>query len=74
MKIDIRLFIVPVAPFVVLAFLRALWFVAGAEWSDPAFGAFFSALSGVSLGGLVTAFLLMENISIGHITIGKVHK
>lgn len=74
MKIDNRLFIVPAAPFVCLAIVRAVWWVAGAEWSEPEIGAAISLMVGIVGGCITTGALFAEGVSIGHTTIGKAPK
>ena len=70
MKIDIRLLIVPAAPFVALALIRAPWFVAGAEWTDPAFAAAMSLFGGLAFGGILTAMLFADDVPLGYLHFG----
>ncbi|MGL4635433.1 MAG: hypothetical protein ACRCWF_05580 [Beijerinckiaceae bacterium] len=70
MNIDLRLLIVPVAPFVFLGMSRAVWWVAGAEWSEPEFAAFLALLTGSMIGGIITAILFNEGVHLGHLHIG----
>lgn len=71
MKIDIRYLLPLIGPFVFLGLFRAVWFLAGAEWSDPALAAGASLWMGMPSGALLT-FLLVENdVSIGHIRLWR---
>lgn len=49
----LKVLVVVAAPFVTLILLRALWFLAGAPWSDPAFAALMSITAVVPAGVLV---------------------
>ena len=46
-----------VAPFVLIGLARVVFFVAGAEWTDPALGAFFGLIVGLPMGCLGAAAL-----------------
>lgn len=71
MRIDNRIFIPFVLPFVLLGLFRALWFAAGAGWSDPTFAAIISLMSGLALGLLWCKSLFEKGIHLGHTTIGR---
>jgi hypothetical protein len=62
MTIDLKWLLPVVAPFALLGLARAVWFAAGAEWSQPAFAAFMSLLFGSICGGVTTAILWAEDI------------
>lgn len=71
MKIS-KLILLPFAgPFVVLIMGRALWYVAGAEWSSPGDAAGISACIGVFGGIYIGGFLAESNVDVGHFTVGK---
>jgi hypothetical protein len=71
MKIDNRIFIVPAMPFAGLFLARAVWWMAGAAWSNPDMAASFCLIFGM-LGGAVLVFALNEcRISLGTTTIGR---
>jgi len=70
MKIDNR-FLLPFAgPFVALGLIRAVWWLAGASWTEPWFAAAMALIFGAALGGAVSAILFEEGVEIGHIKIG----
>ena len=70
MKIDNR-FLLPFAgPFVVLGLIRAVWWMAGAPWTEPELGAYLALTFGALGGGAAAAVLFQQGIEIGHIKIG----
>lgn len=71
MKIDNRLFIPLAMPFVILGMMRLLFLLAGAEWSEPEFAAAFSLFTGGFIGVLVVVGLFINDIHLGHTTIGR---
>lgn len=71
MKIDNRIFLPFIGPFVLLGLIRALWWLAGAEWSDPEPAAVASLIFGILGGALFAETLSYKGVSIGHFTIGK---
>lgn len=70
MKIDNRIFIPFAMPFVFLGMARVLWFLAGAEWSDPGGAAFMCMIAGVGLGGTIACLMMATGDTIGFIRIG----
>ena len=70
MRIDNRLFVPLAAPFVMLATLRLLWLLAGAEWDADA-AAVASAVFGLIIGGCLMGFLFGEEIGLGFTQIGR---
>jgi RsiW-degrading membrane proteinase PrsW (M82 family) len=71
MNLDLRVLIPFVLPFVVLGFLRLMFWLAGAPWTEPAVAAVCSVVIGSIFGGAAMALLFVERISIGSIRIGK---
>lgn len=72
MKIDNRIFIPFAMPFVVLAMIRALFFLAGAPWTEPAVTAMLCFFIG-GLAGVILAWVTFEQkYTIGFIQIGSV--
>jgi hypothetical protein len=71
MKINNLVFIPFAAPLALLGLFRAVWFFAGAEWSDPDFAAFAAIAFGVPLGAFFAAKLAEKGADIGHTTIGR---
>jgi hypothetical protein len=67
MYIDFRILLPVFLPFVFLALARAVWWFAGAPWSDPTVAAFASLSLGVIIGGGAGAILYTEGIKIGGI-------
>lgn len=55
-----NLLVIPVMPILLLGLFRAIWFLAGAEWSHPSLAAVFALLIG-SLAGFI-AFAFLEGI------------
>ncbi len=53
MTIDLKWGLPFVLPFVILLLVRALFIVAGAEWSDPLAAAMLSTLIGVLVGFMI---------------------
>ena len=70
MKIDNRILLPFAGPFVALGMIRALWWLAGASWENPALAAFMALFFGVFLGAVLAAILSEARIEIGHIKIG----
>lgn len=62
MTIDLKWLLPVVAPFAILGLARAVWFAAGAEWSDPTIAAAMSLIAGLLCGGAVVASLSDRNI------------
>ena len=71
MRIDNRVFIPFLGPFVALFAIRAVFWAAGAAWSEPEAGAVASLVLGVLVGSALMSVLFENKITIGHITIGK---
>ena len=69
--IDNRVLIPFVLPFVLLAMVRLLWFVAGAEWSAPDVAAGLCSFVGIVVGAAVTAVLFADGTEIGGFWIGR---
>lgn len=72
MKIDNRIFIPFAMPFVMLAMIRALFFLAGAAWIEPAVTGMMFFLLGGFVGVFLTKFMFARKYTIGFIQIGKV--
>lgn len=70
MTIDLRILIPFVLPFILLGLTRALWWMAGAEWSDPGAAAAISMFGGFVGGAFLAGCLADQRIEIGKITIG----
>ena len=72
MKIDNRIFIPFAMPFVMLAFARALFFLAGAPWVEPAVTAtaFLCLCIGGGAGALIAWGMFENKYTIGFIRIG----
>lgn len=74
MNIDLRLALPFVMPFGILFLARAIFWAAGAEWSEPGLAAFVSLIAGVLSGGFFAGLLFDSDIEIGRIRIGKPDK
>ena len=71
MKIDNRILLPFVMPFVLLGLFRVVWFVAGAAWTQPEVAAAFSLTIGSLLGGVFAGVLHEDGVTIGHITLWR---
>ena len=71
MKIDSRVLIPFVGPFVILGMIRLLCWLAGAEWSDPGLAVAMSLFIGGMGGTSIMAAMFIGETPIGSITIGK---
>ena len=71
MRVDNRVFIPFLGPFVALFAIRAVFWAAGAPWSVPEAGAVVSLFLGVIGGAALMTAMFDTGITIGHITIGK---
>jgi hypothetical protein len=70
-RIDNRVLLPFIGPFVLLGLSRLLWWAAGADWTEPEVAAFLSLMVGAAIGVVCAAALWEAKISIGHITIGR---
>jgi hypothetical protein len=70
MKIDNRILIIPAMPFALLILARVMWWVAGADWSEPEVAAGMCLIFGFIIGGAATGIMVCENLTIGHTRIG----
>lgn len=75
MRLDFRILIPVLLPFVFLGVARALWFCAGADWSTPGEVAAISMILGITFGVTVSGVLFAGGISLGHLQLwGKFTK
>jgi hypothetical protein len=70
MKIDLRVTIPFVLPFVILATFRLLWLFGGADWNGNAI-VVICAISGFIAGCVIAFILFVAGVSIGTITISR---
>jgi len=71
MRIDNRALLPFATPFGVLAVIRLLFALSGAEWSEPAAAVFVSVFIGGAAGVISMIFMFSEEKSMGGFTIGK---
>jgi hypothetical protein len=67
MSIDNRIFVIIASPFAFVALLRALFWFAGAEWSEPGIAAIIS----LSLAYVTAVALFIWEVDLGSTRIGK---